>query len=218
MRAHQNMKTIRLRLECLEDRAVPSACLPTHGSGSSSQSTTQLDTGSILPIGAPSPSPPSTITVTQGFGGGSNLTGQIYATGSANGWVTVYDLASGAIKFRFQPYAGFTGQVRVAVGDVTGNGQQDVVVAPGPGMQSIIEVFDGATGQMVRSFDAYGSFMGGSFVAVGDINGRGIDDIVTGADAGGGPNVKAFDSAGNVLFNFNAYNVNFHGGVRVAVG
>ncbi len=219
MPKHHSAKPTRLQLECLEARAVPSStAVNCQIAGAASHTTTTLDSGTTLPVGPPSTNPPATITVTDGFGGGAPLTGQIYATGGSNGMVTVYDLASGAIKFRFQPYAGFTGQVRVAVGDVTGNGQQDVVVAPGPGMQSIIEVFDGATGQMVRSFDAYGSFMGGSFVAVGDINGRGIDDIVTGADAGGGPNVKAFDSAGNVLFNFNAYNVNFHGGVRVAVG
>jgi len=221
MRAHQSAKPTRLQLETLEVRAVPSAVVSHDhilGTAPATSTAPHATSGTPLPIGPPSPSPPATITVTDGFGGGANLTGQIYATGGANGMVTVYDLASGATKFRFQPYAGYTGPVRVAVGDVTGNGQEDVIVAPGPGLQSIIEVFDGSTGQMVRSFDAYGGFTGGAFVAVGDVGGLGIDDIVTGADAGGGPNVKVFDSAGNVVYNFNAYSQNFHGGVRVAVG
>jgi hypothetical protein len=220
MLAHQSARPARLFLERLEDRAVPStACSapPTLGT-IQTIATSPAATGAPLPIGPPTTSPPATITVTDGFGGGASLTGQIYATGGSNGMVTVYDLASGAIKFRFQPYAGYTGPVRVAVGDVTGNGTESVVVAPGPGIASIIEVFDGTTGQLVRSFNAYPGFMGGAFVAVGDLSGQGIDDIVTGADSGGGPNVKAFDSAGNVVFNFNAYDPSFTGGVRVAVG
>ncbi len=43
--------------------------------------------------------------------------------------------------------------------------------------------------------------------------------IVTGAERGGGPNVVVFDAATNaVKFNFFAYDPNFTGGVRVAVG
>src|SRR5439155_11725683 len=43
--------------------------------------------------------------------------------------------------------------------------------------------------------------------------------IVTGVEAGGGPNIAVFDSATHALkFNFFAYDQNFTGGVRVAVG
>jgi uncharacterized protein YkwD len=180
--------------------------------------TTTSPPTTTLPISPPTTPPPSTITVTDGFAGGASQAGKIYATGSSDGMVTIYDMASGAIKFRFQAYAGYTGSVRVAVGDVTGNGEQDVVVAPGAGMASTIEVFDGSTGQLIRSFNAYGGFQGGVFVAVGDLSGLGIDEIITGADAGGGPNVKAFDSTGKAIYNFNAYSPSFAGGVRVAAG
>src|SRR5262249_466394 len=43
--------------------------------------------------------------------------------------------------------------------------------------------------------------------------------VVTGADAGGGPQVVVRDAATNiVIFNFDAYDSHFTGGVRVAVG
>jgi hypothetical protein len=41
--------------------------------------------------------------------------------------------------------------------------------------------------------------------------------VVTGADAGGGPQVNVFDLAGNLRFSFFAYDPAFRGGVRVAV-
>src|SRR5205823_5080824 len=41
---------------------------------------------------------------------------------------------------------------------------------------------------------------------------------VTGADAGGGPDVRVFDTTGGLVSEFYAYSPFFNGGVRVAVG
>src|SRR5439155_16929620 len=92
--------------------------------------------------------------------------------------------------------AGFTGGVRVAVRDVTGDGVTDIITAPGAGGGPHIKVFNGATGALIREFFAYGSnFTGGVYVAAGDVNGDGIADIITGAGAGGGPHGKVFNGA-----------------------
>jgi hypothetical protein len=57
------------------------------------------------------------------------------------------------------------------------------------------------------------------FLALGDVNGDGIPDLVTGADAGGGPHVIVLSGAdGSVLHSFFAYSPFFPNGVRVAVG
>jgi hypothetical protein len=62
-----------------------------------------------------------------------------------------------------------------------------------------------------------GGFTGGVYVAAADVDGDGIDDIVTGAGEGGGPHVKIFSGAdGHLIREFMAYDPNFRGGARVA--
>jgi len=108
----------------------------------------------------------------------------------------------------------------VATGDVTGDGIDDIVTAAGAGGGPHVKVFDGMTGQEIRSFYAYdAAFSGGVSVAVGDVTGDGLADIVTGAGAGGGPHVKVFDGATNAeIRSFYAYHSGYTGGVTVAAG
>src|SRR5205807_1137270 len=135
--------------------------------------------------------------------------------------VKVYDAATGQLKFGFFAFdPNFTGGVRVAVGDVNGDGVDDIVCAAGPGGGPAVKVFDGATGALLQSFFAYDpGFTGGVFVAAGDVNGDGKADIIVGPGAGSGPNVRVFDGANvsNVLRDFMAYDLSFTGGVSVAV-
>jgi hypothetical protein len=148
----------------------------------------------------------------------------IFAVGAGAGGgpqVSVYDAATGALRFAFFAYdPAFTGGVRVATADLTGDGVPDIVTAPGPGGGPDVRVFDGATGAQVAGFFAYdATFTGGVNVAAGDVTGDGVPDIVTGAGPGGGPNVKAFrfpDLA--VVRSFFAYDAAFTGGVNVAAG
>src|SRR5262249_37036047 len=53
------------------------------------------------------------------------------------------------------------------------------------------------------AYDA--AFRGGVYVAAGDCNGDGKADIVTGAGAGGGPQVQVFDGNGQQLQSFLAF-------------
>ena len=137
--------------------------------------------------------------------------------------VRALDGATGTEKFSFFPYPiGFTGGVRVAAGDVTGDGVADIITGAGPGGGPHVRVFDGATGAQVAgpigSFFAFtAGFTGGVHVAAGDVNGDGFDDVIVGADAGGGPHVRVFSGAtGAELVGFFAYDTGFAGGVRVA--
>jgi uncharacterized protein YkwD len=128
-----------------------------------------------------------------------------------------FDAQNGAERFSFSAYdAAFTGGVRVAAGDVTGDGRADVITAAGPGAGPHVKVFDGRTMQVAWSFFAYApAFTGGVYVAAGDLNGDGKSDVLTGA--AGAPHVKAFDGATHgEMASFFAYDPAFDGGVRVA--
>ncbi len=139
------------------------------------------------------------------------------------GRVRVLDAQTGIEQFNFLPFGGFTGGVRVAMGDVNGDGTPDIITAAGPGGGPHVRVFDGQTGNQlsgaIGNFFAYGTFTGGVLVASGDVNADGFDDVITGADAGGGPHVRVFSGAtGGEILQFFAYRANFTGGVRVAAG
>ncbi len=147
----------------------------------------------------------------------------LFAVGTDSGSpeVKVFDARTGTLRFDFFAYSPFfTGGVRVAVGDINGDGVPDIVTTPGPGYFPEVKVFDGTSGALVRDFFAFDpSFLGGLTVAVGDFNHDGYADIVVGMDAGGLPWVRSFSGKDySSQFNFLAYTPLFSGGVRVAVG
>jgi hypothetical protein len=114
----------------------------------------------------------------------------------------------------------FIGGVRVAAGDVNRDGRAEVIVGAAAGGGPNVRVFAvaGRTARELASFFAYDpTFRGGVFVAAGSVTGDGAAEIVTGADAGGGPHVRVFTGAGaDAGLGFLAYHATFSGGVRVA--
>ena len=127
----------------------------------------------------------------------------------------------------------FSGGVTVALGDVTGSGNLDVICGAGPGGGPQVIVVDGtqfstipSTGilpssAVLASFFAYEpSFGGGVFVATADVNG--VAEIVTGAGSGGGPQIALFQGdSGALLGSFfdprfgNSAMVSLSSGIRV---
>src|SRR5205814_602511 len=106
--------------------------------------------------------------------------------------------------FAFAP--NFGGGVRVAVGDVNGDGTPDVITGAGPGGGPVVRAFSGKDGKVIRQFFAYApTFTGGVFVAAGPYlktpaaSGRFIDDILVGPGAGMVPDVRVFNGQTGAL-------------------
>jgi hypothetical protein len=115
-----------------------------------------------------------------------------------------YDAASKSVVeaapsfFAFEP--DFHGGVRVAMGDVNGDGVADIIVAAGIGGGPRVRVIDGKTlfttgaVSVIRDFFAYEpTFRGGVFVDAADYNGDGKADILVGPGKGGADRIRVFD-------------------------
>ncbi|MBI2415767.1 MAG: L,D-transpeptidase family protein [Candidatus Kerfeldbacteria bacterium] len=114
----------------------------------------------------------------------------------------------------------FQGGTDVAVADITGDGQAEIIVAASRGGGPLVQVYQ-ADGQLLNQFFAYDqNLRAGVKVAAGDLNKDGKAEIITGVEAGGGPQIRIFNGAGQPQFTggFFAFDSSFRGGVDVTVG
>ncbi len=130
-------------------------------------------------------------------------------------FVRLYDAAGTAIRNGFFSYeAGAPGATNVAVVDMFGDGQLEKIVAG----KTAVAVY-AADGRQLTLIFPYGTqYANGVTLAVGDLDGDGKPEIVTGTGPGGGPHVRIFKADGTPIGGFFAYDPRFRGGVNVAAG
>lgn len=120
----------------------------------------------------------------------------------------------------YLPYGASTRlKANVAIGNLDSNIEtQETVIAAGYGGGPHVKVAD-EQNRTVASFFAYDTnFRGGAEVDTGDIDGDGIDEIITGAGKGGGPHIRIFSHNGVLLKQFFAYSKEDRSGVRASIG
>jgi hypothetical protein len=177
--------------------------------------------GEILPFGA-------------GYKGGVNVAignvdaesnpETIIAAGKGGGpRIRIYHHTNGFAGYDFYAFnSSLRSGVDVATGDIDGDGIEEIIAATGPGTSPKIAMFQAngdGTVTKVTEFTTFGTHSGGIRVAAGDVDGDGKDEIIAGADAGGGPRVNVFDVEGTTVtqkHSFYPYSAGFRGGVDVA--
>jgi hypothetical protein len=122
----------------------------------------------------------------------------------------------------------FFGGARAALGDVNGDGKDDLLVAAGFSGGPRVAIFDGsqlakaAPPKLTGDFFLFEpSLRNGVFLTAGDLDGDGYADIIGGGGPGGGPRVLALSGKNLMqgssvpIANFFAGNFDNRGGVRV---
>jgi len=113
-------------------------------------------------------------------------------------------------------WVAYRGGLNVASGHFDANASSETAVSGGAGGPPVVWTYTNDN-KLLGGITAYDPrFLGGIDVALGDVTGDGIDEIITGPGAGGGPWVRVFNLQGQVLQEFPAYGLDFMGGIDVA--
>ena len=183
-------------------------------------------TVTVTPTGVtpnPTPAGRGTLPVLV-VGGGNNTQALVFNSNTGTGQLPATPTSTPS------PFGNLGTNVRVAAGDVDGDGIADTIVVTGPGTTIRVSVISGKDGSvLVAPFNPFPTddptqpqFDAGGFVAAGDIDGDGRAEFVVTPDTRGGPRVSIYslNADGTVTRRANFFSVdpNFRGGARAALG
>ncbi|MEK7102776.1 MAG: S8 family serine peptidase, partial [Patescibacteria group bacterium] len=147
-------------------------------------------------------------------GSGSATKGAIFASKRDGTSPLSIMSRQGLLAISFSPFAPF----KVPFHTSTSPHSDWIVVAAGQGGGPHVRLFD-ANGKLLSQFFAYDkAFRGGIHIAMGDVDGDGVDEIVTIPESRGGAQVRIFKQDGTLKGQFFAYDKNARTGWYVTIG
>jgi hypothetical protein len=101
---------------------------------------------------------------------------------------------------------------------VNGDYHKEVLVAAEPGGAPVVNAFDATTSTLVHQYTVFGpTFTGGIYLAAGNVDNQGKDDLIVGPGFTGAPFVNIFEgSTGVRTHQYQIFGTTFTIGVRVA--
>lgn len=123
-------------------------------------------------------------------------------------------------RLSLRPFGtGYKKGISLAAGQTNRDRALEIVAAPREEMEAKVVIIN-TQGTVVREWLAYRpEFKGGAHVAIGDLDGDGLNEIVTGPGRGGGPHIRFFRTDGTTwMGGFFAFEAGESGGAHVAVG
>ena len=127
---------------------------------------------------------------------------------------------NGVSIFPFHP--NFRGTADLDLGDTDGDGQDEIIVGQGQGLQGWVKTInadlDNGEFVLIGEWNAYGAAPVGAYVAAGDVNGDGRDEIITSPGSSGTARVRVFSPVGREVKSFYAFSQNIRKGAFVASG
>lgn len=132
-----------------------------------------------------------------------------------------------SVNWDFSAYAGSPVGVNIAIGDFDGDRKDEVAAVPSIGGSAIIKIFGLRNGKMkllapqIQAFTK--KFRGGAYIASGDLNADGKDEILVSVASNGGPQIQIFgvNRAGRYALTnpgFYAFSKKMKNGVAIGVG
>lgn len=134
--------------------------------------------------------------------------------------VKIYNPVSQILEKEFYPFdeTSTVQGVNVAVGDVNGDGLNEIVVAAGRNEKPIIKIFNNKL-ELLNEFQAYADkFTKGFNLTVAHLYNAQAAVIITAPNEGGGPHIRIFNDQGILITDFFAFDPNIYSGVNVTAG
>lgn len=132
-----------------------------------------------------------------------------------------------SVNWDFYSHLGISTGINITIGDFDGDRKDEVAAVPSIGGSAIIKIFGLRGGKIkllapqIQAFTK--KFRGGAYIASGDLNADGKDEILVSVASNGGPQVQIFgvNRAGRYALTnpgFYAFKKNMKNGVSIAVG